>query len=68
MFGPSDDRLLMPDGVRVGRNGGHLTHYFHSFNIPTFQGYVRLSELQKFYENNTLVRGDPSQVAKLGRK
>ncbi|KAL3123931.1 hypothetical protein niasHT_001761 [Heterodera trifolii] len=28
-------------------------------------GYVRLSELQKFYENNTLVRGDPSQVAKI---
>lgn len=27
-------------------------------------GYVRLSELEKFYENNTLVRGDPSQVAK----
>ncbi|KAI1730922.1 zinc finger, c4 type (two domains) domain-containing protein [Ditylenchus destructor] len=28
-------------------------------------GYVRLSELEKFYENNTLVRGDPSQVAKI---
>uniref|UniRef100_A0A183C5A6 Nuclear receptor domain-containing protein n=1 Tax=Globodera pallida TaxID=36090 RepID=A0A183C5A6_GLOPA len=28
-------------------------------------GHVRLSELQKFYENNSLVRGDPSQVAKV---
>lgn len=27
-------------------------------------GYLRLSELEKFYENNTLVRGDPQQVAK----
>jgi hypothetical protein len=28
-------------------------------------GYIKLSELEKFYENNTLVRGDPSQVAKI---
>lgn len=27
-------------------------------------GYLRLSELEKFYENNNFVRGDPQQVAK----
>ncbi|KAH7698318.1 Protein NHR-33 [Aphelenchoides avenae] len=26
-------------------------------------GYIRLSELQKFYENNNLIRGDSAQVA-----
>ncbi|KAH7709585.1 Protein NHR-33 [Aphelenchoides avenae] len=28
-------------------------------------GYIRLSELQKFYENNSLIRGDPAQVARI---
>jgi len=28
-------------------------------------GYIRLSELEKFYQNNSLVRGDPQQVAKI---
>jgi hypothetical protein len=27
-------------------------------------GYVRLSELSKFYENSSFIRGDPLQVAR----
>lgn len=29
-------------------------------------GYVRLSELSKFYENSSFIRGDPLQVARQG--
>ncbi|KAI6226622.1 Nuclear hormone receptor family member nhr-28 [Aphelenchoides besseyi] len=28
-------------------------------------GYIRLSELSKFYENSTFIRGDPLQVARI---